>query len=166
MSFKKMSKHSFVYSIVEEFIAVDKQTLKEIKKINLKKDKNLPNMVLTSYYNDNNDLKKFLIKKLNNILKKYNLNIRNCWVQKYQKGHYHNVHTHSVYDKSFVWFIEGNEKSSPVKFYDIGYPLIDTNQSCIIDFVVGKLLIFPGFIPHEVLPNPTTNRLVISGNVF
>jgi len=151
-----MSKHSFVYSIVEEFIAVDKQTLKEIKKINLKKDKNLPNMVLTSYYNDNNDLKKFLIKKLNNILKKYNLNIRNCWVQKY----------HSVYDKSFVWFIEGNEKSSPVKFYDIGYPLIDTNQSCIIDFVVGKLLIFPGFIPHEVLPNPTTNRLVISGNVF
>ena len=100
-----MSKHSFVYSIVEEFIEVDKQTLKEIKKINLKKDKNLPSMVLTSYYNNNNDLKKFLIKKLNNILNKYNLNIRDCWVQKYQKGHYHNIHTHSVYDKSFRWFI-------------------------------------------------------------
>ena len=39
-----MSKHSFVYSIIEEFVEVDKETLKEINKIELKNISN--NLVL------------------------------------------------------------------------------------------------------------------------
>ena len=51
-------------------------------------------------------------------------------------------------------------------FYDVGYPIIDTQQSIIINFVPGTLVIFPGFIPHEVRPNKTNNRLIVSGNVI
>ena len=44
-----MPKHSFVYSIIEEFVEVDKESLKQINKIKLKKDDNIPDMNLTSY---------------------------------------------------------------------------------------------------------------------
>jgi len=44
--------------------------------------------------------------------------------------------------------------------------LVDTDQSVIINFVPGTLVIFPGFIPHEVRPNKSNNRLIVSGNVI
>ena len=51
-------------------------------------------------------------------------------------------------------------------FYDIGYPLINSGQVIKFPFKPGMLLIFPGFIPHEVPPNKTNNRLIISGNAI
>ena len=161
-----MYKHNFVYSIIEDFVKVDKETLKQIKKIKLKKDKNIPNMNLTSFYEKNKELDKFVKNKLKNIFKKYKLKFKNSWVQKYLQNDYHNLHTHHIDEKSFVWFIEGQENSSPLVFYDIGYPIIDTQQSIIIKFVPGTLVIFPGFIPHEVRPNKNDNRLIVSGNVI
>jgi hypothetical protein len=44
--------------------------------------------------------------------------------------------------------------------------MVDTNQSIKINFVPGKLIIFPGFIPHEVRPNKNNNRLIVSGNAI
>tara|TARA_R110000822_G_scaffold43500_1_gene117328 strand:+ start:77 stop:562 length:486 start_codon:yes stop_codon:yes gene_type:complete len=161
-----MSKHSFVYSIVEEFVKIDEETLNKINKIKLKKDNNIPDMNLTSYYNRNTFFDNFIKDKLNNIFKKYNLTLGKCWVQKYLKNNYHSLHTHNVLEKSFVWFIQGNKNSSPLYFYDVGYPVVNTNQSIKIDFVPGTLVIFPGFIPHEVRPNKNNNRLIVSGNVI
>ena len=160
-----MSKHSFVYTVVEEFVKIDDEILKEIKKVKLKKDNNIPDMNLTSYYNNNLSFNNFIKNKLSDIFKKYNLSLKGCWVQKYKKNNYHGLHTHDVKNKSFVWFIEGNKNSSPLIFYDVGYPMIDTQQSIIIQFVPGTLVIFPGFIPHEVRPNKSNNRLIVSGNV-
>jgi hypothetical protein len=161
-----MSKHSFVYSVIEEFVKVDKESLKQINKIKLKKDNNIPDMNYTSFYNKNSSFNNFIKNKLSSVFKKYNLTLQNSWVQKYELNGYHNLHTHDIDKKSFVWFIEGQENSSPLVFYDIGYPIIDTQQSIIIKFVPGTLVIFPGFIPHEVRPNKNNNRLIVSGNVI
>tara|TARA_R100000781_G_C3996325_1_gene98742 strand:+ start:66 stop:539 length:474 start_codon:yes stop_codon:yes gene_type:complete len=157
-----MFKHNFIYSIIEEFVKVDKETLKEINKIKLKKEP----YNFTSYYEKNNLFNNFINKKLKHIFKKYNLTLKESWVQKYLKNNYHGVHTHNVIEKSFVWFIKGDKNSSPLYFYDIGYPVINTNQIIKINFIPNTLVIFPGFIPHEVRPNNNNNRLIISGNVF
>jgi len=161
-----MVKHSFVYSVIEEFVEVDKESLREINKIKLKKDNNVPEMNLTSFYNNSLLFDKFVKKKLSDVFKKYNLTLKNSWVQKYLKNNYHVLHTHNINHKSFVWFIQGDKNSSPIYFYDVGYPLVDTDQSVIINFVPGTLVIFPGFIPHEVRPNKSNNRLIVSGNVI
>ena len=63
-----MSKHSFVYSIVEEFVKIDEETLNKINKIKLKKDNNIPDMNLTSYYNRNTFFDNFIKDKLNKLL--------------------------------------------------------------------------------------------------
>ena len=123
-------------------------------------------MNYTSYENNDDKLKQILKDELKDILNKYKLNIRYCWVQKYFKNNFHNVHTHNGNETSFIWFIDGNKDCSPVKFYDVGYPLVDTNKGITINFKPGILLLFPGFIPHEVPPNKSNNRLIVSGNVF
>jgi hypothetical protein len=123
-------------------------------------------MNLTSYYNRSLSFDNFIKNKLLNVFKKYNLTLKDSWVQKYLKNNYHSLHTHDVLHKSFVWFIQGDKNSSPLYFYDVGYPVVDTNQSIKINFVPGTLVIFPGFIPHEVRPNKNNNRLIVSGNVI
>jgi len=50
--------------------------------------------------------------------------------------------------------------------YDVGFPYVNTQQSISFKFVPGTLLIFPGFLPHEVVPNKNNKRLIVSGNVF
>ena len=158
-----MFEHNFVYTIIEEFVEVDKKILKQIKDIKLTKDNNIPDMNLTSYYNESPSFNNFIKNKLSDVFKKHNLN---SWVQKYLKNSYHNLHTHNILYKSFVWFIEGDKNSSPLYFYDVGYPVVNTDQSIKINFVPGTLVIFPGFIPHEVRPNKNNNRLIVSGNVI
>ena len=161
-----MFEHNFVYTIIEEFVEVDKKILKQIKDIKLTKDNNIPDMNLTSYYNESPSFNNFIKNKLSDVFKKHNLTLQNSWVQKYLKNSYHNLHTHNILYKSFVWFIEGDKNSSPLYFYDVGYPVVNTDQSIKINFVPGTLVIFPGFIPHEVRPNKNNNRLIVSGNVI
>ena len=161
-----MPKHSFVYSVIEEFVKVDQKILKEIKKIKLTKDNNIPDMNYTSYYNRTTSFNNYIKNKLSDIFNKYNLTLKESWVQKYLEQSYHGLHTHDIYNKSFVWFIEGDQYSSPLYFYDVGYPMVNTDQTIKINFVPGTLVIFPGFMPHEVRPNKSNNRLIVSGNVI
>jgi len=160
-----MRKHSFVYNVVEDYVEVDTETKRIIKNIKLTKDTIRPEMNLTSFYQSNKELYDLLINKLNVVFKKLNLNLKHCWVQKYLKNSYHSVHTHNPKGKSFVWFIEGDKNSSSLSFYDVGYPSVDINKNIVCEFVPGKLIIFPGFIPHEVRPNKNNNRLIVSGNL-
>ena len=158
-------KHSFNYNIFEHFVEVDADTLKSIKKIKLSRDKKIPEMNLTSFYEKNNSLNNLINKKFKNILETYNLKLHHCWAQQYLKNSFHTVHTHNSQGVSFVWFIEGDKNCSPLAFYDIGYPLIDVNPAKVFEFIKGRLIIFPGFIPHEVRPNKKNNRLIVSGNL-
>jgi len=167
-----MYKHTFNYYLLEEYVPITKDILKTIKQVSLEKDKHNPEMNLNSYYQtvdntkENQKLTKYINLQLQSIFKKHALTLRNCWVQKYLKNSYHSLHVHDSNEQSFVWFIEGNKKSSPTVFYDVGYPYINTSQSIKFQFVPGTLLIFPGFLPHEVRPNKNNNRLIVSGNVF
>ena len=160
-----MRKHSFVYTIVEDFVEVDKTTRNKIKDIPLTKDIVRPEMNLTSFYQTHKELYDLLSEKLGSTFKKLNLNLKHCWVQKYLKNGYHSVHTHNPKGKSFVWFIEGNKDSSPLCFYDVGYPSVDVNKNIVCEFDPGKLIIFPGYMPHEVRPNKNNSRLIVSGNL-
>ena len=161
-----MAKHSFTYSVIEEFIPIDEHTKKEIKKIKLDKYPLNYNNFYT--HTGKEKLQNLILMKLNTVFKKHALKLVNCWIQKYMKNHYHDLHTHfgSIKEKSFVWFIEGAEGSSPICFYDVGYPLINTEQILKIKFMPGILLIFPGFLPHAVPLNKSNNRLIVSGNVI
>ena len=161
-----MFKHSFTYSVIEEFVKIDEQTKKEIKKIKLDK---YP-LNYNNFYNhtEKEKLHNLILIKLNKIFKKHSLKLNDCWVQKYMKNHFHDLHTHFWHPKgkSFVWFIEGDKGSSPICFYGVGYPLIDTEAIIEIKFTPGTLLIFPGFLPHAVPVNKSNNRLIVSGNVL
>ncbi len=160
-----MRSHSFTYTIIEEYVEVDPTTKKEIKEIKLIDDKKIPGMNLTSFYNINKSLDKLVDRKLGDIFKSLNLKLNHCWVQKYLKYGHHSVHTHHPKGKSFVWFIEGNKKSSPVSFYDVGYPYVDDNTPKDFAFIPGTLIMFPGYMPHEVRPNKNNSRLIVSGNL-
>ena len=160
-----MRKHSFVYTIIEDHVEVDKATKDRIKKIPLTKDIIRPEMNLTSFYQTSVELHNLVEDKLGIIFGGLNLKAKHCWVQKYLKNSYHSVHTHNPKGKSFVWFIEGNKNSSPLSFYDVGYPSVDVNKNIVCEFVPGKLIIFPGYVPHEVRPNKNNTRLIVSGNL-
>ena len=162
----KVFKHSFIYTITEEFVPIGEQTKKEIKKIKL--DKYPLNYNNFSNPEEKERLKDLILSQLNTVFKKYNLKLIECWVQKYMKNHYHDLHTHRghVEEKSFVWFIEGDKSSSPICFYDVGYPTINTKQIIEIKFKPGTLLLFPGYLPHAVPLNKSNNRLIVSGNVL
>jgi|TARA_E500000318_G_scaffold20444_2_gene21024 hypothetical protein len=157
-------KHCFQYTIFEEEINITSKLLKEIKSYSLTKDET----------NNNNFLKKdkkllsMIKKNLQDIFKKHKLNIIDCWIQLYLKNDYHSIHTHFATQKdySFVWFIDGDKNSSPIIFHEIGYPLINNNRQIKFDFKPGTLLIFPGFMPHEVPLNKSNNRLIVSGNAI
>jgi len=161
-----MFKHLISYTINEDFINVDSFIKEKIKKINLKKDnENYNNFDVIK---TNPILKKIVDEKLKPVFNSLNLKIVHSWVQQYKKNNFHSVHTHfnTQKDFSFVWFIDGSKESSPIIFYDIGYPLINSGQIIKFPFKPGILLIFPGFLPHEVPPNKTNNRLIISGNAI
>tara|TARA_R110000796_G_scaffold124064_2_gene238481 strand:- start:1646 stop:2131 length:486 start_codon:yes stop_codon:yes gene_type:complete len=160
-----MLKHSFTYTIIEDYIDVDPKSKEVIKKIKLKDDEKIPGMNQTSFYDINESLNKLVIKKLGPLLKSFDLKLNYCWVQKYLKYGHHSIHTHHPKHKSFVWFIEGDKNSSPLSFYDVGYPYVDINTPKDFKFVPGTLLLFPGYMPHEVRPNKNNNRLVVSGNL-
>ena len=160
-----VKKHTFNYNIFEHFVEVDNNTLKTVKKIKLSQDKKIPGMNLTSFYEENKTLNNLVNSKLKNIIESYKLKLTYCWVQQYLKNSFHTVHTHNSRGVSFVWFIEGSKKCSPLVFYDIGYPLVEVNSPKVFEFLVGRLIIFPGYIPHEVRPNTTNNRLIVSGNL-
>ena len=163
-----MFKHSLVYSVMEDYLEIDKETKSKIKKFKMYKDKNIPSMNLNNFWNveEKEKLKNLLNLKFKKLCLKYNFKVKDCWIQKYLKNSYHSLHTHSFDKQSFVWFIEGSEKSSPIKFFDVGWPLINTNQFIEIPFKPGTFLIFPGFLPHEVQVNNSHNRLIVSGNVI
>ena len=157
-------KHSFEYSVFEEQIDITSQILKKVQSYSLTKDETNNN----NYLKKDKKLLQMVRKNLKDIFKKHKLNIIDCWVQLYLKNNYHSVHTHFATQKdySFVWFIDGDKNSAPIIFYEIGYPLINSNKKIMFNFKPGMLLIFPGFMPHEVPLNKSNNRLIISGNAI
>ena len=68
-----MFKHSFTYTIVEDYVEVDAQTKKLVKSILLKEDKYIPGMNFTSFFDKHEILNELIINKLGHIFKSFNL---------------------------------------------------------------------------------------------
>ena len=108
----------------------------------------------TTFYKDNilllpqiNNLKK----TLEDIFNKLNLKVLHAWVQGYGEDNFHDCHTHSecMY--------------SPTHPHSVMYHVKKTNIQ--IKPKIGKLIIFPSYLPHTVLPNKDKKRLVLSANL-
>ena len=91
--------------------------------------------------------------------------ISDCWVQKYNNKK-HDIHVHGNNNEklSFVWYINASHESSPIKFYNPGYPYMD-HWSKEIHPNKDKFLMFNSYIPHEVAINKDDVRMVVSGNI-
>ena len=95
------------------------------------------------------------------------ISIISWWLQKYHKGHLHNLHTHgSDHNKfSFIIYLDCSEKSSEIQFYGPNYPLVHY-EPILIKPEKGLFIIFPSHLPHCVLPNNDDKRFILSGNFY
>ena len=78
----------------------------------------------------------------------------NFWAMKYTKGNYALRHNHFPSDFSCVYYVDVKEGSSPIIFED----------SHVIYPKNGMLILFPGYINHDVPPTDS-DRTVISMNI-
>jgi hypothetical protein len=129
---------------------------------------------LTNFYSRNlsfhlsNDIFLLLKQEFNYLCGKLNgisLNITDWWLQRYSKGHFHNLHTHGADNNrfSFIIYLDCSENSSEIQFYGPNYPLVHY-EPIKIKPEKGLFVIFPSHLPHCVLPNNDDKRFILSGN--
>jgi|TARA_X000001036_G_scaffold408810_1_gene419360 hypothetical protein len=85
------------------------------------------------------------------------------WGAVYNKGEGSISHSHVPYGKSFVYYVQAEEGSSPLVF-DRTYV---KNRQVIIKPKTGLLVVFPSDLEHSV-PDSTMQqqRVILSGNLF
>lgn len=165
-----MKRHDFKFSLYDDNLNLSKDFIKKIKKIKL-----------TSYdFNSNSfyskeeeeKLKKLIYLEINSSVYKIlrdleysDFSIVGAWIQKYtKKGNFHDCHIHDPYQYSFIIYVDCSNTSSETIFYNPGYPLFSTS-SIRVTPKKGRFIFFNGAIPHGVLPNFDTKRLIVSGNI-
>jgi len=126
-------------------------------------------------YNELNILNLPLLKNIReqiiSILDDHDLLLSNNWAQLYNKDDKHDVHIHPGSIYSGILYIENNEKDGTVFYHPISKMLESMGKrfvpKIIEEFKSNTLILFPSFIPHEVLrQNKNNNRLVISFNTI
>jgi uncharacterized protein (TIGR02466 family) len=94
------------------------------------------------------------------------------WIAKFQPGDFAHIHEHGHSDISGVFYYKTNEDdgdlvfTSPNPFLKTSKLFAGTELSWIHKPIEGKILLFPGWIPHGVKTNETDNtRISISFNI-
>jgi len=108
------------------------------------------------------------------------------WGIRYEKGDRSQKHAHWPHSWAFVYYPDAPEGSAPLEIYDKPDPAIDktlnlarehdTSGQAIPDKLeyerhtiipeTGKLVIFPGWVQHEVKPHPIDEpRYTVAGNI-
>ena len=87
----------------------------------------------------------------------------NWWVQDYKEGDVHDEHHHNVGQISGVYWVRANENAgglsfrNPNVFVEYGHTVKDTApyswQEYVYQPVKGRLLLFPSYLKHTVLPS-------------
>lgn len=127
----------------------------------------------TTYHKENilnlpeiNSLKNKLI----NIFDNLNLKVIHAWIQGYGENNFHDCHTHSECSYSCVLYLNCSDQSSETVFYHPTHPHASSYQvkktMIKIKPKIGKLIIFPSYLPHTVLPNKDRKRLILSANLI
>ena len=87
----------------------------------------------------------------------YSYSITSLWGAIYHTGDYANTHNHFASSFSFCYYLKMNDPPAPLQFRSIDYSITPTE---------GMLIIFPGWMNHEVPEITTTDeRIVLAGNI-
>lgn len=170
----KILKHSFDIAFYEMELSRNNE---DIKNFILSELKMLKDEQLTTYHDVENVLfnekllnfKNFILEHVGifckTVLNKNSFEIRKSWLQCYDINNYHSVHTHGYNELSYslIYYVQVTKNSSPTLFYCPGHPYVVMPSKTIIP-KEGKLVIFPGYIPHEVTPNNDQERIIFSAN--
>tara|TARA_R100001163_G_C5049256_1_gene186201 strand:- start:1010 stop:1489 length:480 start_codon:yes stop_codon:yes gene_type:complete len=135
----------------------------EVKQLSIvKNDRYAKDNNFTTYFTLNIlnfPMLKNLKTKIETILKEHELILSNSWVQSYKEDNYHKTHIHDGAKKSGILYLTNSK--TPTIFYNrvfkeyYHYPEKNT------------LLLFPGFVPHEVRPvKEKEERLIVSFNAI
>ena len=150
-----------------------KITEKEIQQLLLFLENNNNRGEQETTFNQINILNLPLLKNIKDqiifILEKHNLFISNSWAQLYKKGDKHGLHNHGNSVYSGVLYVNGKGKDGTVFHHPISKIIESFNKkikTCVMEkFEPGVLILFPSYIPHEVLNQKENNhRLIISFN--
>ena len=96
-----------------------------------------------------------------------------AWVSVFETNDYGHIHSHGAADISGVYYFQTNITDGELSFY---HPVEQLELSpCFEQYdpiwkhvpMVGKLLMFPGYLKHGIFRNQTTDtRISISFNIF
>lgn len=97
------------------------------------------------------------------------------WTQDYKEGDTHGIHAHGVSGISGIYWVRANSEAGEVRFHnpnpiteyvrvnDEGNPF--TWMSARIQPTKGKMILFPSYLKHDVMPSgPNAIRTTIAFN--
>lgn len=148
-------------------VKLSKKDIKLFKNINLiEYEKNSNNFFDNVDQDKKPEIYNLIQEPIEEILKGHSFSLTEWWLQKYKEGSYHELHTHGAdpFKRSFILYISCTKNSSPVNFFGPGHPLI-YSEPIQVKPEPGLLVLFPSFLPHEVLSNNDNERLILSGNI-
>lgn len=94
--------------------------------------------------------------------------IQNAWFQGYVENQFHGMHCHDLREEhySMIMYLQCTDNSSETVLRCPGYPYILMKDIVYIKPKEGKIVIFPGYVPHEVKPNKDDKRIILSLNFY
>lgn len=170
-------KHKFETNFFEIQTNFDNKQIVEHLQNNLDIFSTLENQ-RTTYFNienilqlpEFNELKDFLsiiiFQFVKNFLNKEKITFNKSWFQFYKEGNNHICHTHGydVREYSLIFYINVTKDSSKTVFHPPLYPYIHGFNNIYIEPQNNKLVIFPSYLAHTVLPNNDNERIILSAN--
>ena len=93
------------------------------------------------------------------------------WITLLDTDDYGHIHDHGNADVSGVYYFQTNEQDGDIVFYN---PAPQFDMSTILKAstwrhkpMIGKMLLFPGYLKHGIFRNETTStRISLSFNIF
>lgn len=179
--------HWFTTPIWHDYLNIDTKQIAD-KCLQLKAS-NYPNRVYTNnggwqsqdVFGIFPNLEHLINQKANQITKEIdddlNLQLENIWVNINEKTNYNTKHVHPITAFSGTIYIQVNDKTGDIRFFDDlfpskHYPLklrVDNklfHHTVTYKPVNGMMLIFPAWVSHDVLPSESDiPRISISFNI-
>lgn len=114
--------------------------------------------------NDVVDLAKTFLRESGVNIEDAKLEFDNPWVQNYLKWDFHQMHNHLDADVSFCYYIDAEEDCSPIRFYNSNVYNYSATQNFMHEVKpkTGRLVIFPGWLLHEVPQQKTDAKRMIT----
>ena len=101
----------------------------------------------------------------------WDINLEEGWGIKYERGDSTRKHSHFPHSWSFVYMVSGCDQCSPLDLYAIPDESLKklfnyTFERHEITFEPGKMVIFPGWVNHEVKEHTCDHaRYAVAGNI-